>query len=80
MSYYRKKCILLQKIAFLALFLNCKIENGILSNFFPIILCSNLFSKLLEIGEKLLKNPFLILQFTKKAEKAILRSRIQTFL
>ena len=46
----------------------------------PIILCSNLFSQLFEIGEKLLKIPFLILQFTKKAEKAIFWSRIQTFL
>ena len=31
------------------------------------------------MGEKLLKIPFLILQFTKKAEKAIFWSRIQTF-
>ena len=54
-------------------------ENGIFSNFAPIVLCSNLFSELLKIGEKLLKIPFSILQFTKKAEKAILRSRIQTF-
>ena len=42
-----------------------------LGNFFPKILCSNLFNKLFEIGEKLLKNPISILQFTKKAEKAI---------
>ena len=33
---FRKKCILLQKIAFLALFLNCKNENGIFKQ-----LCSN---------------------------------------
>ena len=50
-----------------------------LGSFFPIVLCSNLFSKLFEIEEKLLKNPFLILQFTKKAEKAIFWSGIQTF-
>ena len=51
---FRKKCILLLKIAFSAFFVNCKIENGILSNFSPIDLCSNLFSKLIKIGEKLL--------------------------
>ena len=32
-----------------------------------------------KIGEKLLKNPFLFLQFTKNAQKAIFWSRIQTF-
>ena len=50
-----------------------------LGNFSPIVLYSKLYSKLLKIGEKLLKNPFLILQFTKKAEKAIFWNKIQTF-
>ena len=49
------------------------------SNFSPIILCSNLCSKLFENGEKMLKNPFSFLQFTKKAQKAILWSRIHFF-
>ena len=55
---FSKKCISLQKIAFESFFVNCKIENGIFSIFVPIVLCSNLFSKLIKIGEKLLKNPF----------------------
>ena len=50
-----------------------------LSNFSPIVLCSNLLSKLFEIGKKLLKNPFSILQFSKKAKKAIFWSKIQFF-
>ena len=49
------------------------------SNFSPIVLCSNLFSRLFEIGEKMLKNPFSFLQFTKKAQKAILWNRIHFF-
>ena len=39
------------------------------SNFAPIVLCSNLFSKLFEIGEKLLKNPFSVLAVFKKRLK-----------
>ena len=50
------------------------------SNFSPIVLCSNLCSKLFEIGEKWLKTPFSILQFTKKAQKAIFWSKIHIFL
>ena len=50
--------------------MNCKIEKGILSNFSPIILCSNLFNKLFEIGEKLLKNPFIFLAVYKKGLKS----------
>ena len=41
-----------------------------LGNFSPIILCSNLFSKLFEIGEKLLKNPFSFLTVHKKGSKS----------
>ena len=67
------------KLLFQPFLWTAKLKMEFLSNCSPIILCSNLFSRLLEIGEKLLKNPFLILQFTKKAEKAILRSIIQTF-
>ena len=51
---FTKKCILLHKIAFWAFFVNYKDENGILSNFSIIDLCSNLFSELIKIGEKLL--------------------------
>ena len=47
-----KKRILLQKIAFWAFFVNCKMKMEFLSNFSPIVLCSNLFSKLFDIGEK----------------------------
>ena len=61
---------MLQKIAFSAFFVKCKNKNGFLSNFSPIVLCSNLFSKLVEIGEKMLKNPFSILQFSKKGWKS----------
>ena len=50
-----------------------------LVNFSPIIICSNLYSKLFEIGEKWPYNPLIFLQFTKKAQKAILWSRIQFF-
>ena len=39
-------------------------------NFLPIILCSNLFSKLFEIGEKLLKNPLSFLAVHKKGSKS----------
>ena len=75
-----KKCILLQKIEFGSFFfVNCKIENWILSDFSPIILCSNLFSKLFAIGEKLLQNPFSFLQFTKKDWNSIFWSRIHFF-
>ena len=35
-----EKCILLQKIEFGSFFVNCKIENGILSEFSTIILCN----------------------------------------
>ena len=45
-------------------------------NFAPIVVCSNLVSKLLKIGEKLLKIPFSFLQLDKNAQKAILWSRI----
>ena len=40
-----------------------------LGNFSPIIICSNLYSKLFEIGEKWPYNPLIFLQFTKKAQK-----------
>ena len=76
---FKKICILLQKIAFSAFFVNCKNENGFFNNFAPF--SNNLLSKLLHkiIGEKLLKNPFSTLQFTKKAEKANFWSEIQFF-
>ena len=59
-------CISLYKIAFLAFFENCKIENWFLSNFFPI--SNNLLGKLLHktIGEKLLKNSKFIFVVLKK--------------
>ena len=41
-----------------------------LSNFSPIVLCSNLFSKLVEIGAKLLKNPFSFFAVHKKGSKS----------
>ena len=50
-----------------------------LVNFSPIIICSNLYSKLFEIGEKWPYNPLIFLQFTKKAQKAIFWSIIQSF-
>ena len=65
---------------FFSLFLaTAKLKMEFLSNFSPIVLCSNLLSKLFEIGKKLLKNPFSILQFSKKAKKAIFWSKIQFF-
>ena len=45
----------------------------------PIVLYSNLLSKLFEIGEKLLQNPFSFLQFTKKERNSIFWSRIHFF-
>ena len=57
----KKNVFCSKKLLFQPFFLNCKIENGLLMQFFSIILCSNLFSKLFEIGEKLLKNPFTFL-------------------
>ena len=68
---HEKKCILLQKIAFCAFFVNCKNENGFFSNFSPIL--NNLLDKLLHktIGAKLLKIPFSFLQLDKNAQKAI---------
>ena len=41
-----------------------------LSNFYPIVLCINLFSKLIEIGEKLLKSPLSFLAVRKKGWKS----------
>ena len=75
----QKNCILLQKNAFSAFFENCKIENGFLSNFFPI--SNNLLNKLLHktIGVKLLKILFSFQQFLKKAEKAFFWSKIHFF-
>jgi len=43
-----------------------KLKIEFFSHFTPIALCSNLFSKLFEIGEKLLKNPFSALAVFKK--------------
>ena len=40
------------------------------ANFLPIILWNNLFSKLFEIGEKLLKNPLSFLAVHKKGSKS----------
>ena len=76
---FKKICILLQKIAFSAFFVNCKNENGFLSNLSPI--SKDLINKLLHkmIGEKLLKDPFSILQLTKKAKLAIFWSKIHFF-
>ena len=41
-----------------------------LSNFSPIVLCSNLFNKLFEIGEKLLTNPLSFFTVHKKGWKS----------
>ena len=41
-----------------------------LGNFFPKILCSNLFSKLFEIGEKWLKHPLTVLAVFKKGSNS----------
>ena len=40
------------------------------NDFAPIVLCSNLFTKLFEIGEKLLKNPFSFVAVHKKGSKS----------
>ena len=51
-----------------------------IGNFFPKILCSNLFSKLFEIGEKLLKNPLSFFTVYKKGSKSIFLEQNTTFL
>ena len=59
-----------KKLLFEPFFPNCKIGNGFLSNFSPIL--NNLLNKLLYkiIGEKFLKIPFSFLQFTKNGSKS----------
>ena len=70
---------MLQKIDFSAFFVNCKNEKGFLSNLSPI--SNDLINKLLHkmIGEKLLKDPFSILQLTQKAKLTIFWSEIHFF-
>ena len=65
-SFTKKFVFRSKKLLFQPFFLNCKNKNGFLKQLFSIILCSNLFSKLFEIGEKLLKNPFSVLAVFKK--------------
>ena len=71
-----KNCISLQKIPFLAFFLELQNENGFLKKLFSIFLCSNLFSKL---DLSCFKKPFSFCSSGKKAQKAIFWSEIQLF-
>ena len=75
-AMFTKKCILLQKIAFWAFFVNCKNWKWISKQFFSNF--KNWLNKLLHetIGVKLLKFHFHLLQFRKKAQKAIFWSKI----
>ena len=50
-----------------------------LSNFVPFVLCSNLFSRLFEIGEKLLKNPLPFFAVYKKGWKSNFLERNTNF-
>ena len=77
---YKKKIVFCSKKLLFQPFLGtARNDNGFLSHFSPI--SDNLLNKLLHmiIGEKLLKKAFSFLQFTKKAQKAILWSRIHFF-
>ena len=67
------------KLLFELFLWTAKMKMEFLGNFSPIVLCSNLFSKLFAIGEKLLQNPFSFLQFTKKDWNSIFWSRIHFF-
>ena len=54
---YEKIVLCSKKLLFQPHLWTAKLKMEFFSHFAPIALCSNLFSKLLEIGEKLLKNP-----------------------
>ena len=68
-----------KKLLFQPFLWTAKNDNGFVSNFSPI--SNNLLNKLLkrQLEQSCLKIPFSILQFTKKAQKAILWSRIHFF-
>ena len=70
-----KKCILLQKIAFLAFFGQLQIENCFFMEFYSIFWCSNLFSILEKIC---VQKQFSFCSLRTKAEKAKFWSEIQT--
>ena len=67
---FRKNVFCSIKLLFEPFLWTAKLKMEFLSNFSPIVLCSNLFSKLFEIGEKLLKNPFSFFAVHKKGWKS----------
>ena len=58
---FRKNVFHSKKLLFKPFLWTDKIKMEFLSNFSQNVFCSNLFNKLFEIGEKLLKSPFSIL-------------------
>ena len=56
-----------------------KLKMEFFSNFAPFVLCSNLLSKLLKIGEKLLKNPLSFFTVQKKGWKSNFLERNTNF-
>ena len=66
----RKNVFCSIKLLFKPFLWTAKRQMEFLGNFFPKILCSNLFSKLFEIGEKWLKNPLSFLAVPKKGWKS----------
>ena len=69
-----------KKLLFKPCLWTAKLKMEFLGNFSPIVLYSKLFSKLLEIGEKLLKNPFSFLAVFKKGWKSNFLERNTIFL
>ena len=73
---FPKKRILLHKIAFSVFFVNCKIKMELFLQLSYVVIH---LANCLKLEKSCFKIPFSILQLTKKAEKAILWSRIRFF-
>ena len=67
---FAKNVFCSKKLLFAPFLWTAKLKMDFFSILVPIILCSNLFSKLFEIGEKWLKNPFSFLAVYKKGAKS----------
>ena len=75
----RKIVFCSKKLCFQPYLWTARNENGFFSNFSPIVLCSNLFSELFEIGKSCFKNPLLFFAVHKKGLKHIFLERNKIF-
>ena len=76
---YEKFVFCAKKLLFQPYFLNCKMKKSFLSNLNPFCYVVIYLVKSLKLEKSGLKIHYHFLQFTKKAEKAILWSRICSF-